>query len=89
MKFHTPLGPASPIIEDVAPIAGGLNISWKSDVTSKQDKYVVVYKRNDTGQPINVETREPRVTLQGLYPGAGYTIKVCTLRVSIGYHVLP
>lgn len=69
-------GPASPIIEDVAPITGGLNISWKSDVTSKQEKYVVVYVRNDTGRPTNIETREPRVTLQDLHPGAGYEIKV-------------
>ena len=70
------IGPASPIIEDVAPIEGGLNISWKSDVTSKQDQYVVVYVRNDTGTPVNIETREPRVTLTNLYPGAGYEIKV-------------
>jgi receptor-type tyrosine-protein phosphatase beta len=75
--------PASPIIEDVAPIPGGLNISWKSDVTSKQDKYVVVYIRNDTGRPVNVETREPRVTLEGLYPGAGYEIKVYALSHSL------
>jgi receptor-type tyrosine-protein phosphatase beta len=81
--FCPRLDPASPIIEDVAPIPGGLNISWKSDVTSKQDKYVVVYIRNDTGRPVNIETREPRVTLQGLYPGAGYEIKVYALSHSL------
>ena len=61
------------------PIPGGLNISWKSDVTSKQEKYVVIYVRNDTGVPTSIETREPRVTLTDLYPGAGYEIKVYAL----------
>ena len=28
--------PSSPIIEELTPIANGLNVSWKSDVTSKQ-----------------------------------------------------
>ena len=63
----------------MASIPGGLNISWKSDVTSKQDKYVVIYVRNDTGTPTSVETEEPRVTLEKLYPGAGYEIKVYAL----------
>lgn len=76
MKCVATVGPASPIIEDVAPIRGGLNISWKSDVTSKQEKYIVIYVRNDTDIPISIETEEPRVTLQDLYPGAGYDIKV-------------
>lgn len=42
-------GPSSPIIEELTPVPNGLNVSWKSDVTSKQDKYTVVYIRNDTG----------------------------------------
>jgi hypothetical protein len=70
------LGPASPIIEDVEPLERGLNISWKSDVTSKQEKYVVVYVRNDTGRPTNIETIKPKIKLDNLYPGAGYEIKV-------------
>ena len=45
--------PASPIIEELQPIQQGLNISWKSDVTSRQDKYAVVYNRNDTGKNYN------------------------------------
>ena len=69
-------GPASPIIEDVEPLERGLNISWKSDVTSKQEKYVVVYVRNDTGRPTNIETIKPKIKLDNLYPGAGYEIKV-------------
>lgn len=39
----------------------------------------MVYVRNDTGRPTNIETREPRVTLQDLHPGAGYEIKVYAL----------
>lgn len=78
-SLFQPTRPASPIIEDVAPIEGGLNISWKSDVTSKQEKYVVVFVRNDTGRSVNIETEEPRITLENLHPGAGYEIKVYAL----------
>ncbi|XP_046673294.1 tyrosine-protein phosphatase 10D isoform X3 [Homalodisca vitripennis] len=41
--------PSSPIIEDLRPVEFGLNISWKSDVNSRQDKFEVVIQRNDTG----------------------------------------
>jgi cadherin 5 type 2 (VE-cadherin) len=44
------VGPSSPIIEDLKPIPNGLNISWKSDVTTRQDKFEVTYNRNDTGK---------------------------------------
>ncbi len=70
------LAPASPIIEDLQSLPDGLDISWKSDVTSKQEKYVVVYVRNDTGRPTNINTTVPKVKLTNLYPGAGYVIKV-------------
>lgn len=33
----------------------GLNVSWKSDVTSKQDKYAVVFVRNDTGNNYKID----------------------------------
>jgi hypothetical protein len=59
--YYHYLGPASPIIEDIEPLSDGLDISWKSDVTSRQEKYVVVYVRNDTGRPTNIETTEPRI----------------------------
>ena len=58
---------------------GGLNISWKSDVTSKQEKYIVELVRNDTGANQTIETSTPRAKLQDLYPGAGYQIKVFAL----------
>ncbi|XP_047492144.1 tyrosine-protein phosphatase 10D-like isoform X1 [Penaeus chinensis] len=68
--------PASPIIEELQPIPQGLNISWKSDVTSRQDKYAVVYIRNDTGEPVTRIIEEEHVLLEDLFPGAGYEIKV-------------
>ena len=81
-------GPASPIIEDVEPLERGLNISWKSDVTSKQEKYVVVYVRNDTGRPTNIETIKPKIKLENLYPGAGYEIKVSLFALTHKYVVV-
>jgi cadherin 5 type 2 (VE-cadherin) len=44
------VGLSSPIIEDLKPIPNGLNISWKSDVMTRQDKFEVTYNRNDTGK---------------------------------------
>ena len=35
--------------------------------------------RNDTGKSVNIETRQPNITLENLYPGAGYEIKVYAL----------
>ena len=68
--------PAPPIIKDLLPIPKGLNISWKSDVTSQQDRYSVEYVRNDTGEMRIRETDQPRILLTNLYPGATYQIKV-------------
>jgi len=45
-------------------------------VTSKQEKYVVIYTRKDTGRSTNLETIKPKINLENLYPGAGYEIKV-------------
>lgn len=44
------LGPSLPIIEDLRPAEFGLNVSWKSDVNSRQDKFEVVIRRIDTGK---------------------------------------
>ncbi|XP_035899329.1 tyrosine-protein phosphatase 10D isoform X4 [Anopheles stephensi] len=68
--------PSSPIIEDLKSIREGLNISWKSDVNSKQDKYEVTYTRNDTNDGKTVLTTESRLVFTNLYPGAGYEVKV-------------
>lgn len=68
--------PSSPIIEDLRSIIDGLNISWKSDVNSKQEKYEVHCVRNDTVNRIIKTTYESRIVLNNLYPGAGYVVKV-------------
>ena len=63
-------------MEGVKPIKRGLNISWRTDVTSRQEKYLVVYTRNDTKQSVNIETRDKVAKLRDLYPGAEYKIQV-------------
>lgn len=70
--------PSSPIIEDLRPIEFGLNISWKSDVNSRQDNFEVIYNRNDTvvEDPITVVTTDSKLLLESLHPGAGYSIQV-------------
>lgn len=68
--------PSAPIIEDLKPIPEGLNISWKSDVNSRQDKFEVRWIRNDTGETFDKTTYASQIVLQGLYPGAGYIVKV-------------
>lgn len=68
--------PSAPIIEDLKPLVDGLNISWKSDVNSRQDKYEVECVRNDTLDNLIKTTYESRIVLKDLYPGAGYMVKV-------------
>lgn len=68
--------PSAPIIEDLRPMVDGLNISWKSDVNSKQDKYEVLCVRNDTLDKTIRTTYESTIVLNQLYPGAGYLVKV-------------
>ena len=52
------------------------NVSWKSDVRSKQEKYAIIYTQNDTGEPIKRQTTQSHIILEDLFPGAGYEIKV-------------
>lgn len=68
--------PSSPIIEDLKSIKEGLNISWKSDVNSRQEQYGVSYLRNETKEERTVWTNETRLVIRNLYPGAGYVVKV-------------
>lgn len=71
--------PSAPIIEDLKSIREGLNISWKSDVNSKQEQYEVMYTRNDTGETKTVLTKDTRLVFKNLQPGAGYIVKVFAL----------
>lgn len=68
--------PSAPIIEDLKSIKEGLNISWKSDVNSRQDLYEIMLLRSDGGALQNITTRENRQIIKGLFPGAQYNIKV-------------
>ncbi|XP_037919047.1 tyrosine-protein phosphatase 10D isoform X2 [Hermetia illucens] len=68
--------PSSPIIEDLKSIKEGLNISWKSDVNSRQEKYEILYSRNGTDEVKTILTTESRLVLKNLFPGAGYEVKV-------------
>lgn len=70
--------PSSPVIELLQPQedASGWNLTWKSDVTSRQDQYSVMYIRNDTRYLQEKLTKNNWVVLSDLFPGAGYEIKV-------------
>lgn len=54
----------------------GLNISWKSDVNSRQDKYEIIWIRNDTNEKEIQSTYDSKIILKNLYPGAGYLVKI-------------
>lgn len=68
--------PSAPIIEDLKPIIDGLNISWKSDVNSRQDRYEIQWIRNDTNDLRSKIISDSKIILPKLYPGAGYLVKV-------------
>lgn len=76
--------PSSPIIEDRKSIKEGLNISWKSDVNSRQDKYEVTYYRNDTGEGKPFTTTDSRLIIRNLHPGAAYEVKVFAVSHGLG-----
>ncbi|XP_022171232.1 tyrosine-protein phosphatase 10D isoform X2 [Myzus persicae] len=75
--YHT-MKPSAPIIEDLRPTLDyGLNVSWKTDVNSRQETFQVVLRRNDTDDIPTVRiTNEWRMALRNLYPGAAYQLKV-------------
>ncbi|ALC49140.1 Ptp4E [Drosophila busckii] len=68
--------PAAPIIQQLHSIQQGLNISWRSDVNSKQQRYEVHYQRNGTHEERTISTNQTSITIKYLHPGAGYEIKV-------------
>lgn len=75
--------PASPIVESrpVSPNISNraLNVSWKWDVTSRQDSYKISLLRNDTKQKKEFVTKENFYVLDNLYPGATYSINVSAI----------
>lgn len=56
-------------------------LTWKSDVTSRQDEFKIIYARKD--QPIasrmELKTKQNFIILQDLYPGAIYSINVSSI----------
>lgn len=74
---YQPTKPAPPVIGILEPVSGSqLNVSWKSDVTSRQDSFQVVWIRNDSHEKEEISTKNNWYLLENLYPGAGYEIKV-------------
>ncbi|RWS29718.1 tyrosine-protein phosphatase 10D-like protein [Leptotrombidium deliense] len=77
---YQPTRPAPPVIGVLETISGKkLNVSWKSDVTSRQDSYQVMWTRNDTKEKHESVTKNNWLLLENLYPGAGYEIKVSAI----------
>lgn len=68
-------------LENVNSQHTSLNISWKSDVTSRQDEFKVTYLRKD--QPIKSKmekkTKNNWIVLENLWPGATYSINVSAI----------
>lgn len=78
--IYQPTKPASPVIGVLEPISGRtLNISWKWDVTSKQDSYKVEWMRNDTQERVARIVKQNWLILEDLYPGAIYEISVSAI----------
>lgn len=74
---YQPTKPAPPVIGILEPVSGSkLNVSWKSDVTSRQDSFQIVWIRNDTKEREEIKTKNNWLLLEDLFPGAGYEIKV-------------
>ena len=51
-------------------------------MTSKQEKYLVIFTRNDTGKDVRIQTPVKSASLKDLFPGAGYKIQVNTSVIS-------
>jgi receptor-type tyrosine-protein phosphatase beta len=74
---YQPTKPSPPVIGILEPVSGSkLNVSWKSDVTSRQDSFQVVWIRNDTKERQEIKTKNNWFLLEDLFPGAGYQIRV-------------
>lgn len=79
--------PATPIVESkqLSPAVSerALNVSWRWDVTSKQDSYKINLSRNDTRQKKEFVTRDNYYILENLYPGATYNINVSAISYNL------
>lgn len=76
--------PGTPVIETIESVNQqhtSFNITWKSDVTSRQDEFKVTYIRKDQPMKSRMEkkTKHNWIVLEDLYPGATYSINVSSL----------
>jgi len=76
--------PGTPVIETLESVNAqhtSFNVTWKSDVTSRQDEFKVTYQRKDQPAKSKVEkkTKHNWIVLEDLYPGATYSINVSAL----------
>ncbi|XP_034102498.1 tyrosine-protein phosphatase 10D isoform X2 [Drosophila albomicans] len=74
--LHRNTRPSAPIIQELRSISQGLNISWRSDVNSRQDRYEVHYQRNGTNEERTISTNHTSLIIKYLHPGSGYEVKV-------------
>lgn len=83
VTVYQPTKPAPPVIGILRPVANELsklNVSWKSDVASRQDSYRVTWIRNDTNSSMNEAiTKNNWLVLEELYPGGSYEINVSAM----------
>ncbi|XP_015786402.1 tyrosine-protein phosphatase 10D [Tetranychus urticae] len=78
--IYQPTKPAPPVIGILEPVTNNkLNVSWKSDVNSRQDSYKVVWIRNDTQEKEESITKNNWLLLEGLFPGGSYAINVSAI----------
>ena len=76
--------PGTPVIEtleNVNSLHTSLNISWKSDVTSRQDEFKIIYLRKDQPAKSRMEkkTKNNWIVLDNLFAGATYSINVSAI----------
>ena len=77
--------PGTPVIETLEsvnpPQHTSFNVTWKSDVTSRQEEFRISYVRKD--QPVKSrmekKTKHNWIVLEDLYPGATYDLNVSSL----------
>lgn len=83
VTVYQPTKPAPPVIGFLRPVTNELtklNVSWKSDVASRQDSYRVTWIRNDTNSTMEeAVTKNNWLVLEELYPGGSYEINVSAI----------
>lgn len=75
-KPGIPVIETTELIENQNSLHTSLNVTWKSDVTSRQDEFKIVYFRRD--QPITSKmerkTKQNWIVLENLWPGLFFLI---------------